>query len=196
MRITCAATISAIRTIFLVLRLLNRRRFRLSVAMLRPLVDRPLRCRSIGVWQVRLRCHGLHSLTQFEARPRSRQADFALQRSHTSMVHYLHTKLKFRLTSGRNPPAGIQMCLGCKAGRTALIFTALMLALFAVTVVAQTASPPSPTSQSQLPAVSSPTAPVHTGGDAKPDVTVPNSEQSHYKISPGDTLDITVFGAP
>ena len=88
------------------------------------------------------------------------------------------------------------MYLCCKAGRTAIIFTALMLALFAVAVFAQTASPPTPTSQSQLPAVSSPTAPVHTGVDAKSEVTTPNSELSHYKIEPGDTLDITVFGAP
>jgi polysaccharide export outer membrane protein len=36
---------------------------------------------------------------------------------------------------------------------------------------------------------------VHTAVDARTDVTVPNSDQALYQISPGDTLDITVFGA-
>src|ERR1039458_1803132 len=95
-----------------------------------------------------------------------------------------------------NPRRGIQMRFGCGMGRRALIFAELILALFAVTVVAQTAAPPSATSPNVVPAAPSPTGPVHTGVDAKPDVTVPNSDQAHYKISPGDTLDITVFGAP
>lgn len=88
------------------------------------------------------------------------------------------------------------MRFGCGMGRTALILAELMLALYAVTLVAQTAAPPSATSPNEVPAASSPTGPVPTGGDAKPDVRVPNSDQAHYKISPGDTLDITVFGAP
>jgi polysaccharide export outer membrane protein len=81
-------------------------------------------------------------------------------------------------------------------GRTALVFTGLLLVLFAVAVVAQTAAPPAETSPNKSPAVSSPTSPVPTAVDAKPEVTVPNSEQAYYKISPGDSLDITVFGAP
>jgi polysaccharide export outer membrane protein len=79
-------------------------------------------------------------------------------------------------------------------GRRVLIFTELMSALFAVTVVAQTAVPPSATFQNKAPVFSSPLGPVPTGVEAKLDVTVPNSDQAHYKISPGDTLDITVFG--
>jgi polysaccharide export outer membrane protein len=46
----------------------------------------------------------------------------------------------------------------------------------------------------KAPVFSSPLGPVPTGVEAKLDVTVPNSDQAHYKISPGDTLDITVFG--
>lgn len=85
------------------------------------------------------------------------------------------------------------MRLGCGLGRTALTFTELILMFFVVTAVAQTAAPPSSTSQNEVPTA---TGPVHTAVDAKPDVTVPNSDQAHYQISPGDTLDITVFGAP
>jgi polysaccharide export outer membrane protein len=77
--------------------------------------------------------------------------------------------------------------------RTALIFTELTLVFFAVTLVAQTATPPSSMSQNESPTAA---RPVQTAVDAKPDVTVPNSDQAHYQISPGDTLDITVFGAP
>jgi polysaccharide export outer membrane protein len=80
-------------------------------------------------------------------------------------------------------------------GRAVLIFTELILASFAVTLVAQTASPPA-TSQDQFPSASSHTGPVHTGIDVKPDVTVPNSDLAYYRISPGDSLDVTVFGAP
>ena len=86
------------------------------------------------------------------------------------------------------------MRFGCGMGRRVLIFTELMSALFAVTVVAQTAVPPSATFQNKAPVFSSPLGPVPTGVEAKLDVTVPNSDQAHYKISPGDTLDITVFG--
>ena len=88
------------------------------------------------------------------------------------------------------------MHFGYGMGRTALVFTGLLLVLFAVAVVAQTAAPPAETSPNKGPAVSSPTSPVPTAVDAKPEVTVPNSEQAYYKISPGDSLDITVFGAP
>ena len=85
------------------------------------------------------------------------------------------------------------MRFGCGMGRRALIFAELILALFAVTVVAQTAAPPPSTSQNEVPTAA---GPVHTAVDAKPEVTAPNSEQAYYKISPGDSLDITVFGAP
>lgn len=78
-------------------------------------------------------------------------------------------------------------------GQSTLISTALMLAFFVVTVVAQTAGPPSSTSQNELPTAA---VPGHTAVDSRPDVTVPNSNQSQYNISAGDTLDITVFGAP
>ena len=88
------------------------------------------------------------------------------------------------------------MHFGYGMGRTALVFTGLLLVLFAVAVVAQTAAPPAETSPNKSPAVSSPTSPVPTAVDAKPEVTVPNSEQAYYKISPGDSLDIAVFGAP
>src|ERR1035438_3612738 len=88
------------------------------------------------------------------------------------------------------------MHFGYGMGRTALVFTGLLLVLFAVAVVAQTAAPPAETSRNEGPAVSSPTSPVPTAVDAKPEGTVPNSEQAYYKISPGDSLDITVFGAP
>jgi len=37
---------------------------------------------------------------------------------------------------------------------------------------------------------------VHTAVEPKPVVTVPNSGQASYKIAPGDSLDVTVFGAP
>ena len=71
------------------------------VAMLRPLVNRSFRCRNIGVWQVRLRCHGLHSLTQLEAslEPPG-QGPFVLQRLHSSMVHYLTRSCNFNLIPG------------------------------------------------------------------------------------------------
>jgi polysaccharide export outer membrane protein len=76
-------------------------------------------------------------------------------------------------------------------GRSTLILTALILAFFVVTVVAQTAGPLSSPSQP-----SAATGPAPTIVDSKPDEAVPNSDQAHYNISAGDTLDITVFGAP
>jgi polysaccharide export outer membrane protein len=76
--------------------------------------------------------------------------------------------------------------------RTAVIFNVLLLVVFAVTAVAQTATPSSPPS----PNTAQPTTPIRSEMDAKPDASAPNSSQSYYRISPGDTLDITVFGAP
>jgi polysaccharide biosynthesis/export protein len=76
--------------------------------------------------------------------------------------------------------------------RTATIFNGLMLAIFAVTAAAQNATSTSTPSQN----VSSTTAQIQSEVTTKPDVTAPSSGQSYYRISPGDTLDITVFGAP
>ncbi len=78
---------------------------------------------------------------------------------------------------------------------TAVIFTGLVLLLSAAAVVAQTVTSSSATPQSAAPAAASATGSGHAGVNAGPAVTVPNSDQAHYQISPGDTLDITVFGA-
>jgi polysaccharide export outer membrane protein len=75
--------------------------------------------------------------------------------------------------------------------RSAPIFKELILGIFSVTAVAQTAAPPSSASQNVTPLAS-----IHSEADANRDVTVPSSGQSYYRISAGDTLDITVFGAP
>jgi polysaccharide export outer membrane protein len=79
-----------------------------------------------------------------------------------------------------------------RRARTATIFEGLVFVIFAVTAVAQSAAPPSAPSQN----VASTTAPIQSTVERKPDVTVPNLGQAYYPISPGDMLDITVFGAP
>ena len=58
----------------------------LLMTMLRPLVGRFLRDRNIRAWQVRLRCHVLPSLTQFEP---SLETSLAKANLAYSMVHYL-----------------------------------------------------------------------------------------------------------
>ena len=88
------------------------------------------------------------------------------------------------------------MRLGRGMDRAALIFSGLMLLVFAMTVVGQTAAPPSSALQNAVPTASSPGGMQPAAAATKPEATVPNSDQEHYMIVPGDTLDITVFGAP
>lgn len=72
----------------------------------------------------------------------------------------------------------------------------LLLAFFASSGVAQTATPPSSPSQVQTSNGSVHPSSANTDGAPNESTPAPNSDQRYYKISPGDILEITVFGAP
>ena len=80
------------------------------------------------------------------------------------------------------------MRLAERMPQTALVFTGLLLTIFAVASVAQTTVLPSSTSQNVPPVTDS----IHSEAP----VTSQVADRSYYRIAPGDTLDITVYGAP
>ena len=83
----------------------------------------------------------------------------------------------------------------CKRQGSAIVIGSL-LAFFASSGIAQIATPPSLPLPAQTPDGSVHSATPNTVGTPNESTLAPNSEQRYYKISPGDILEITVFGAP
>jgi polysaccharide export outer membrane protein len=83
----------------------------------------------------------------------------------------------------------------CKRQGFAIAF-GLLLAFFTSSGSAQTPTKPSAPSQVQTPDESLDYSHANHVGDPNESTPPPNSEQMYYRISPGDTLEITVFGAP
>lgn len=77
-----------------------------------------------------------------------------------------------------------------------VILTELMLAISAIIAVAQTPASPSMASPYEAPTTTALPNPAPYQAEPKRNLAVPNSDQAYYRISSGDTLDVTVFGAP
>lgn len=82
---------------------------------------------------------------------------------------------------------------------SATIFGLVSILLLALQTAAQTTvnnQPGSPSDVSTFPSSTASTTPLNPAATPPTGMALPAADQSHYIISPGDVLDVSVFGAP